>query len=172
MGKNTTKYVDSFENIVSQYTDEQLKIIINCLPMNVKAVLEENSEKYQEIMSIRGAMVQGIKNKSASTKQDQKRTGLKIDIIENKLNQTKMTKPIVIPSSVKATKSTVAKKVMAIQSQPERVPEEKRVHETKTKTEQTAKVVQKNKTKPATETVIEPRVETKKRAVASARSEN
>ena len=38
LGKNEDKYVDSFNNIASQYTEEQLKIIVNCLPIKVKAV--------------------------------------------------------------------------------------------------------------------------------------
>ena len=42
LGKNTDKYADSFNNIASQYTNDQLKIIINCLPISVKAVLEED----------------------------------------------------------------------------------------------------------------------------------
>lgn len=114
LGKNTEKYAGSFENIAAQYTDEQLKIIINCLPMNVKAVLEETSTKYQDIMSVSGAMVRGVKSSNLSTKEDQKRTGLKIDIIENKLNQTKMTKPIVIPNSVKTGGTGNAKKVISV----------------------------------------------------------
>ena len=50
LGKNEDKYVDSFNNIVSQYNDAQLKIIIRYLPMGVKAVLEERSPKYQELV--------------------------------------------------------------------------------------------------------------------------
>ena len=102
LGKNYDKYATSFENIASQYTDEQLKIIINCLPLNVKAILEQSSTKYQDIMSITGAMVKGVASKAAEIERAQQRTGLKIDIIENKLHQPKMTKPVVIPSSVKA----------------------------------------------------------------------
>ena len=49
LGKNEDKYVESFNNIVAQYTDTQLKIIIKYLPMNVKAVLEERSPKYQQL---------------------------------------------------------------------------------------------------------------------------
>lgn len=114
LGKNTEKYVSSFENIATQYTEEQLKIIINCLPMSVKATLEENSSKYQEVMSVNGGIVRGVKSTNAATRQDQKRTGLKIDIIENKMNQNKMNGPIVIPNSVKSTRSDSAKKVVAI----------------------------------------------------------
>ena len=50
LGRDEEKYVDSFNNIASQYTDAQLRVIIKFLPMNVKAVLEENSPKYQQIM--------------------------------------------------------------------------------------------------------------------------
>lgn len=51
LGRNEDKYIDSFNNIVAQYTDTQLKIIIKYLPMNVKAVLEERSEKYQQLVT-------------------------------------------------------------------------------------------------------------------------
>ncbi len=51
LGKNTERYVDSFNNIASQYTDQQLKVIIRFLPLNVKAVLEAESPKYQELMT-------------------------------------------------------------------------------------------------------------------------
>ncbi len=115
LGKNTDKYADSFDNIVSQYTDEQLKIIINCLPMNVKAVLEVSSPKYQEIMSINGNM-QKIGNSKLQNKSNQVKTGIKIDILENKLNQTKMSGPIVIPSSVRNAKHKVINPVKSAQN--------------------------------------------------------
>ena len=51
LGKNEDKYIDSFNNIVSQYTDSQLKIIINFLPINVNSVLEEISPKYQQLVT-------------------------------------------------------------------------------------------------------------------------
>ncbi len=102
LGKNVERYAGSFENIAAQYTDEQLKIIINCLPPNVKRILEETSLRYQEIMEANGMIVKGVKSNQFADKEAQKRTGLKIDIIENKLNQTKMNGPIVIPNSVKA----------------------------------------------------------------------
>lgn len=51
LGKNVDRYVDSFNNIASQYTDQQLKVIIRFLPLNVKAVLEAESPKYQELMT-------------------------------------------------------------------------------------------------------------------------
>ena len=51
LGKNEEEYVKSFDNIAEQYTDAQLKVICKFLPLNVKAVLEENSPKYQELIT-------------------------------------------------------------------------------------------------------------------------
>lgn len=161
LGKSTEKYASSFQNIASQYTDEQLKIIINCLPMNVKAVLEENSTKYQEIMAITGTMVKGVRNTNSMTKEDQKRTGLKIDIIENKMHQSKMTKPIVIPNSVKSTKSDTAKKVIAV---PVNAPkEENRI--------QPKRVIQRNNQEIEDEQLMTKRVEPKRKVVPGEKME-
>ena len=156
LGKNSEKYVNSFDNIASQYTEEQLKIIINCLPINVKAVLEEYSPKYQEIMSVGGAIVKGVKPSGKVAREDMKRTGVKIDIIENKLNQAKMTKPIVIPNSVKATKSTTAKKVISIGQQKEKntiIPEKSTKVVTKPENLASKKVVDSKKNVDDIETV-------------------
>ena len=51
LGKNESRYADSFNNIAAQYTDKQLKIIIKCLPINVRAVLEAECPKYQELVT-------------------------------------------------------------------------------------------------------------------------
>jgi len=51
LGKNEDRYTDSFNNIAAQYTDKQLKIIIKCLPINVRAVLEAECQKYQELVT-------------------------------------------------------------------------------------------------------------------------
>ena len=51
LGKNEERYTDSFNNIAAQYTDAQLRIIIRYLPINVKAVLEAECAKYQEIVT-------------------------------------------------------------------------------------------------------------------------
>ena len=50
LGNNEEKYAESFKNIVSQYNQEQLKVIIAVLPNNVKEVLDETSPEYQKIM--------------------------------------------------------------------------------------------------------------------------
>ena len=51
LGRNEEEYVKSFDNIAEQYTDAQLRVICKFLPLNVKAVLEENSQKYQELIT-------------------------------------------------------------------------------------------------------------------------
>lgn len=48
----TTKYVEIFEKISSQYTNEQLRIIIGFLPTDVKEYLLQNSDKYKEVLMI------------------------------------------------------------------------------------------------------------------------
>lgn len=95
LGKNEEAYVESFNNIASQYTDSQLKVIIKFLPLNVKAVLEVNSPKYQSIMSFTGGSVAKQVKKEAK-----KEDAIKIDFIENQLNKPKMTKPVIVPSAV------------------------------------------------------------------------
>ena len=112
LGRNTSKYSESFASIASQYTDDQLKIIINCLPINVKAVLEGESPKYQELMSVNGVLPKTLVSESKE-KNDKARTGLSIDILENKNQQ--MSGPVVIPSTVRNTKNpakSIGKKIV------------------------------------------------------------
>lgn len=45
------KFSDTFDRIVVQYNDEQLRYIIQKLPMTVKIVLEENNQNYRNLMS-------------------------------------------------------------------------------------------------------------------------
>ena len=102
IARQPEKFADDFANIASQYSDEQLKIIINCLPMNVKAVLEQESPKYQEIMSVNG-VVQKISN-TTQAETDRNLTGIKIDLLDN-LDKKPMSGPVIIPSSVKTSKT-------------------------------------------------------------------
>ena len=66
LGKDEDRYVDSFNNIAAQYNDTQLRIITKFLPLNVRAVLEEKSPKYQKIMSFNSKV-------SNSLRQDKKK---------------------------------------------------------------------------------------------------
>lgn len=96
LGKNEDAYVDSFNNIASQYTDAQLRVIIKFLPLNVRAVLETKSPKYQSIMAFSGTSYRKEIKKQETKKED----SLKIDFIENQLNKPKLTKPVIVPSAV------------------------------------------------------------------------
>ena len=103
LGKNTAKYSDSFNNIAIQYNDEQLKIIVNCLPINVKAVLETNCERYQELMAVTGGIT-SVKNMAATTENIE--NAVKSGIKSRNVGQAgNITKPIVIPSAVKNAKN-------------------------------------------------------------------
>lgn len=55
---DTTKYVEIFDRIGSQYTNEQLSIIIGFLPSSVKDYLLENSDKYKEVLTSMNIPVQ------------------------------------------------------------------------------------------------------------------
>ena len=98
LGKNEDKYIESFDNIASQYNDTQLRIISKFLPLNVRAVLEERSPKYQQIMSFNNSVSDSIRKTSGEESGGPSETLLK----SNKKEIT-MSKPVVIPSSVNMT---------------------------------------------------------------------
>ncbi len=54
---NTSKYVEIFDRICSQYTNEQMRIIIQFLEPGVKEFLEVNSDKYKAIANMPSAVV-------------------------------------------------------------------------------------------------------------------
>ena len=68
LGKNEDKYIESFDNIAAQYNDTQLRIISKFLPLNVRAVLEEKSDKYQKIMSFNNKVSNEIRIPIVSSK--------------------------------------------------------------------------------------------------------
>lgn len=104
LGNNEEKYVESFNRIASQYTDQQLKIIIKFLPLNVKAVLEANCSKYQQIAAFSGTINSSNKVKTVR-KADKKNnnvssSGIQVKSIVSKEKPIKLTKPVIIPSEV------------------------------------------------------------------------
>jgi len=106
IGKNEDKYVDSFNNIVSQYTDAQLKIIIRYLPLNVKAVLEERSPKYQQLSNVSSnekKEPQPYKPKNAKDLNQEE--AIKVKMLKNQ--KDRITKPIIIPSTLNNKKTLV-----------------------------------------------------------------
>lgn len=108
LGKNEDRYVDSFNNIVAQYTDAQLRIIIKYLPMNVKAVLEEKSPKYQQLAVGGGLQDFNAKQKTQSYKDRIKNIEdeepEEKDEVLSELLKTKNIKDVIIPTSIKTRK--------------------------------------------------------------------
>ena len=103
LGKNTAKYSESFNNIAVQYNNEQLKIIVNCLPINVKAVLEAECEKYQELMSVTGGIT-SVRNMMPTTGDIE--SAVKKEFSSRNIGQSgNIGKPIVIPSAVRNAKN-------------------------------------------------------------------
>lgn len=104
LGRNEERYVESFDSIAAQYTDEQLKVIIKFLPLNVKAVLEENSPRYQQLISFGNKKTSKYNNYQSVNKTNRKNNtgkaisndGIKIESISS--GEKKLTKPVIIPS--------------------------------------------------------------------------
>ena len=95
LGKNEDRYIDSFNNIAAQYNDTQLRIISKFLPLNVRAVLEERSPKYQKVMSFNNSV-----SNSLRYKEKEKEEGTSEKLLRPKNKAVVMTKPVVIPSAV------------------------------------------------------------------------
>lgn len=125
LGKNEEAYVESFNNIASQYSDAQLRVIVKFLPLNVKAVLERDSQKYQSVMTFSGQM-SGNKVKKVEPK---KEDALKIDFIENQLNKQKLTKPVIVPSAVNTNNVKKLSKTAPIKEQVQKPVQEKVIQE-------------------------------------------
>lgn len=98
LGKDEKRYVDSFDNIASQYNDVQLRIISKFLPLNVRAVLEEKSAKYQQVISFNSKVSDNLRASSKSAKEKKEGTSEKLLTSQN--SEKVLSKPVVIPSSV------------------------------------------------------------------------
>ncbi len=100
LGKNEEKYIESFDSIAVQYTDEQLKLIVTFLPKNVTSVLESGSSKYRQVMGLNPKNFNS-KDKRIKAKNEDSQ---KIEFIEKELNKQKLSKPVIIPTSVDTNK--------------------------------------------------------------------
>ena len=106
LGKNENKYIDSFNNIVSQYNDTQLRIIIKYLPLNVKAVLEERSPKYQQLVTTSALNGIDFKKKTENYKEkikNKQEVNEENSILEQ-LIKPKNIKSVVIPTNITTSK--------------------------------------------------------------------
>lgn len=95
LGKNEDRYIDSFNNIAAQYNDTQLRIISKFLPLNVRAVLEEKSPKYQQIMSFNNSVSDTLRKPKKEVEEGPSET-----LLVSKTKDRIMSRPVVIPSSV------------------------------------------------------------------------
>ncbi len=67
------KYSEIFDRIAVQYTDEQLRVIINFLPLDVRNYLKEHNEKYKSLLiKIEPVEVQVIKEQVPAHPQEEK----------------------------------------------------------------------------------------------------
>ncbi len=111
LGKNEEEYVRSFDNIAEQYTDAQLRVICKFLPVSVKAVLEANSSKYQELITF-GTVTPSIsqvgrkKHSKANKEANDMKEGTnratveqkKKEISEKDIGKSELIKQVVIPT--------------------------------------------------------------------------
>lgn len=102
LGNDEEKYVTSFDDIASQYNQMQLRVIAAKLPLNVRAVLEEKSPKYQQVMigSVKGKVKAEQQTNQVAVKDIKGSQNNRIGLINQQLQKEKLTKPVVIPSTV------------------------------------------------------------------------
>ena len=116
LGKDEDRYIESFNNIAAQYNDTQLRIITKFLPLNVRAVLEEKSPKYQKIMSFNNKVSDSLRRNK-----NKEEAGTSEKLLKPKDKAIAMTRPVVIPSSVNMTGAKKMSKPKKIQEQPQTV---------------------------------------------------
>ena len=104
IGNDEEKYVESFNSIASQYNDEQLKVISKCLPLNVRAVLEEKSPKYQEINSYTNKISDKVR-----IEKNKEKLGTSEILLKNSQSK-KPNEPVVIPSAIGISKKKILTK--------------------------------------------------------------
>ena len=108
LGKDEERYVQSFESLASQYTEQQLRVIIKFLPVKVKKVLEEKSGTYIKIMSFGLPQTKMINefqvpNKGKKRRSEKESSGITVTSIPSGEN-SKPTKPVIIPTANKTKK--------------------------------------------------------------------
>jgi len=102
IGKDEEKYIESFENIATQYNEVQLKIIARFLPLNIRAVLEERCSAYQKLMSINPSTMNKLNNYRKG--KDGKKAGTSEKLLKNEKQKKTLTGSIVIPSAINSAK--------------------------------------------------------------------
>lgn len=108
IGNDQEKYVESFESIASQYNETQLRVISKCLPLNVRAILEEKSPQYQKINSYNNKISDKVRVENKKEVQGTSEILLK----NSRIKQP--TSPVIIPSAIDTNKK---KKILTKTSQ-------------------------------------------------------
>ena len=116
LGKDEKRYVDSFDTIASQYNDIQLRIICKFLPLNVRAILEEKSPKYQQIISFNSKISDNLR--SQTVKVEKKNVGTSEKLLNTENKEKILSKPVVIPSAVNMSST---KKMARTKTEPKEV---------------------------------------------------
>ena len=125
IGADEQKIVESFDSIASQYNEKQLKIICQFLPLNIKAVLEEKSNKYIQINSVNSKISNNVRfsgkearqaRKRAKSQQDEQPGTSEIMLGTSPINNMK--EPVVIPSAMSSNqqKKVVPNNIQTINS--------------------------------------------------------
>ena len=108
------KYVESFDSIASQYNDAQLKVISKCLPLNIRAVLEEKSQKYQEVNSYNNKISDKVR-----IEKRKENLGTSEILLKNSRN-SKPSEPVVIPSEIGVKEKKIVIKAPTIHNSKEK----------------------------------------------------
>ena len=98
ISSDNKEIIDSFSKIVSQYNNEQLKVIIAILPSNIKNVLEEESDEYKKIANIKETKQPKVQKKKNS-KIIQGTSELLLEVETSK----KPSKQVVVPTTLEST---------------------------------------------------------------------
>ncbi len=122
IGADEQKIVESFDSIASQYNEKQLKIICQFLPLNIKAVLEEKSNKYIQVNSVNSKISNSVRVSGKEARHARKRSKIQqeeqpgtSEIMLGTSPISNLKEPVVIPS---AMSSNQQKKVVPNNTQP------------------------------------------------------
>lgn len=111
IGADEEKIVDSFDSIASQYNDKQLKVICQFLPLNIKAVLEEKSNKYIQINAVNSKISNNVRFSKKESRQNRKQVKKQenqpgtSEIMLGNGSSNMMKEPVVIPSAMSSNQT-------------------------------------------------------------------
>ena len=159
LGKNEAKYVESFDNIAAQYNDMQLKVICKFLPLNVRAVLEESSPKYQKLISYNKKVSKDLRKPENVEKVNK---GTTEKLLKLKDHDNILSNPVVIPSAIKTEgkrRLTRVPKVVQTQNNIDEIekivePEATQMTQTREVKQEPITSVEEIKTEPVNENVV------------------